>query len=784
VSRAVLIRFVVGALALGITLAVMVAPAAIGLGLVTNRISDSADRVSADLATARLDTDRIPLITTVLDRTGAPLAYLYDQYRLPARFDQISDAMKAAIISVEDRRFYSDHGLDPLAAVRAVAHNSAGGSLQGASTITQQYVKNYLINVVDRDSPANQQADQADTVARKLREAEMAVRLDRAKSKDDILTGYLNLVEFSGNIYGVGAAAAAYFRTTPAALTVPQAALLAGMVNNPNQYNPYTHPQGATDRRNLVIDAMVSAGSLTPAQAAPAKASPLGVVAGGPLVPGSSCLSAAPDAGFFCGYVVSYLRGRGFSAQELQTGGYTIHTTMDPRASAVSKAAVEHNVPTDQDGVANTFALISPQDGGHQVLAMVANRNLGTNAAVGETSANIVANASNVFGAGSAFKIFTTAAALERGVVGLDSELRNPYSACFTPPLTNRYTHCYPVQNDGTSYPDPISLSTALATSPNVAFVDLERRTGMSSVLDMARRLGLRHSLHTNDAGGAPVRDPDDPRARDPRYNEPQLSYFRNLLSFTLGVSPVSTLEMANVSATLLDNGRWCPPDPVLSVTDKDGRPVPFAQRPCEQVVAPGLAATLRAGLGQDTRIGTSATAANNAHWTRPDIGKTGTTNSSESVAFVGGVDGYAASSMLFADGRRPRELCPGPPVHLGDCGHGAFGGTVAAPPYFDAMNQLLAGVPDQPASVPDPVFRDAGNHGAVVPSVVGAPSGDAERTLTARGYPVQVTSEASRAPAGQVVGQSPAGNVAPGTPITLYASSGQAPAIAPTESP
>jgi hypothetical protein len=139
---------------------------------------------------------------------------------------------------------------------------------------------------------------------------------------------------------------------------------------------------------------------------------------------------------------------------------------------------------------------------------------------------------------------------------------------------------------------------------------------------------------------------------------------------------------------------------------------------------------------------------------------------------------------MLFADGRRPKELCPGPPVHLGDCGHGAFGGTVAAPPYFEAMNQLLAGVPDQPAPGPDPVFRDAGNHGATVPSVVGVSSGDAQQTLAARGYPVELTREASRAPAGQVVGQSPAGNVAPGTPITLYTSSGQAPVITPSESP
>jgi membrane peptidoglycan carboxypeptidase len=778
-AKSQLLRIAAAALAVGVLVAVMLSPIAVGVGLLTNRISDSANRVSDSVSDARLTIDQMPLVTTVTDRNGAPLAYLYDQYRLPATFDQISDAMKAAVISVEDRRFYLDKGIDPLATLRAAAHNSSGGSLQGASTITQQYVKNYLINVVDRNNPANQQVDQADTVARKLREAEMAVRLDRNTAKNDILTGYLDLVEFSGNIYGVGAAAAAYFHTTPAQLTVPQAALLAGMVNNPNLYNPYTHPDQALARRNLVIDAMVAAGSITRAQAEPAEAGPLGVVPDGPTVPGSSCISAAPEAGFFCDYVVSYLRESGFTTDQLDTGGYTIRTTLDPGASATIKAAVERNVPADENGVANTFALIKPEDGGHQVLAMVANRNLGTNAAAGEVSTNIVANPSNVFGAGSSFKIFTTAAALERGVVGFDTDLPNPYSACFTPPVTNRYTHCYPVQNDGTSYPDPISLQNALATSPNVAFVNIERKTGMTAVLNMARRLGLRHTLQTNVAGGIPITDPGDPLAHDPRYDERQSRYFRNLLSFTLGVSPVSTLEMANVSATLIDGGRWCPPSPVLALTDRYGRSVPLAQQPCEQVVSTGLANTLLAGLSQDTKIGTSAAAAKAAHWNRPDIGKTGTTNSSESVAFVGAVDGYAASSMLFADGRRPRELCPGPPVHLGNCGHGAFGGTVAAPPYFQAMSQILGNQPDEPVPAPDPDYQNANPHPPMVPYLVGQPGPVAAGTLDQAGYPVRTASLASGAPSGQVIGQSPQGNVPPGTPITLYTSTGRPPAFA-----
>ncbi|MGW4527711.1 hypothetical protein [Amycolatopsis sp. NPDC004378] len=117
------------------------------------------------------------------------------------------------------------------------------------------------------------------------------------------------------------------------------------------------------------------------------------------------------------------------------------------------------------------------------------------------------------------------------------------------------------------------------------------------------------------------------------------------------------------------------------------------------------MADTVLAGLSRDTVSGTSALAARVTGWHRPDIGKTGTTQQSESVTFVGGVNDYAVSSMVFADGAQPRTFCPGPPVHLGSCGNGAFGGTVAAPPYFAAMQSLLAGVPHEPLPEPDPRF-------------------------------------------------------------------------------
>jgi membrane peptidoglycan carboxypeptidase len=691
-------RFVGSCALAGVLVAGVVAPVAMGAGLLSNQVSDSVDGISATLASSEQ-----PLVTTVTDRDGNPIATLFDQYRVPVTYDRIAPTMTAAIVSVEDRRFWSEGGVDPKGMVRAALHDSSGGGTQGGSTITQQYVKNYLINVVDRNNKAAQYADKADTLARKLREAKIAVQLGQSESKEDILTGYLNVVEFTGNVYGVKAAAQAYFHTTPDKLTVPQAAVLAGMVNNPNLYNPYTHPQQALERRNLVIDDMVANRMLAENDAEVAKASPLGVVDNGPDIPSSTCMGAPADAGFFCAYAESYLQQAGFTVDQLDTGGYTIKTTLDPVVSQTVKNAVDANVPTTQDGVANAFAVIRPGQNTHEVLAMVANRDYGTDPARGETSTNIVANASNVFGAGSSFKIFTSAAALESGKAGLDTPLPNQSGQCFVQPGANNHTAPYCVQNDGTNSPDPISLRDGLATSPNVAFVGLESQVGMPAVLDMARRLGLRTTLSTNDAGATP-----DPTSSDPQHSEPQSQYFSNKLSFTLGNSPVSPLEMANVSATLMSGGVWCPPNPILSVTDRYGKAVPVKQQSCEQVVPTGLANTLEAGLSQDTISGTSASAARAAGWSHQDIGKTGTTQESESVAFVGGVDDYAVASMVFADGPHPAEICPGTPVHLGSCGHGAFGGTVAAPPYFHAFSQLLAGRPDTPLPAPDPAYLTA----------------------------------------------------------------------------
>jgi membrane peptidoglycan carboxypeptidase len=209
---------------------------------------------------------------------------------------------------------------------------------------------------------------------------------------------------------------------------------------------------------------------------------------------------------------------------------------------------------------------------------------------------------------------------------------------------------------------------------------------------------------------------------------------------------------------------------------------VPVNQQPCEQVVPQALANTLLNGLSHDTTSeGTSAAPAAAAHWTRPISGKTGTTQLNKSLAFVGFTGGYAASSIVFADGSSPAKICGTNPPHLdgsgGHCGSAGFGGPVAAPTFFNAFNQILAGQPDVPIPGPDPAYMTAVNRGSLVPYVIGDPSDASTNAIKAAGYGVTIVPFNSTTPAGTVVGQTPQGNLVPaGTAITLYVSTGTLP--------
>ena len=400
----------------GLLLAGLAYPLVGGLGHLAGQAIGGAEATTPGVLTGQM-----PSVTTITDDAGAPIAYLYDQDRQVVASDRISTAMKAAIVAIEDRRFFGESGLDARGVLRALVNNSSGGATQGASTLTEQYVKNYDEYVAAR-TPAQQLRATAPDLGRKVREAEVAEQLDHGVPKDQILTWYLNVVSFGNQAFGVQAAARTYFDTTADRLTVPQAALLAGMVQSPAQDDPVRHPAAATARRNLVIDQMAQQGDITLAQAAEATAAPLGV---DPALHGvtEGCLGAG-DAGFFCSYVLDDLARSGISADELRRGGYTVHTTMNRAATEQAKAAVDAEVPPTQPHVADVLSVVSPGADAHRVTAMVANRSYGLDASQQQTTYDLPGAPENL-GAGSVYKIFTSSAYLAQGG-GIDTVIPVP----------------------------------------------------------------------------------------------------------------------------------------------------------------------------------------------------------------------------------------------------------------------------------------------------------------------------------------------------------------------
>jgi membrane peptidoglycan carboxypeptidase len=700
----------------GVLVAGILFPVAGATGVISNQASDTVDRTSSDLVDIPP-----PLVTTVTDSAGTPIATLYEQYRLPVADTQINDAMRWALVSVEDKRFYEHHGVDWKGTMRAAVSNGTGGDTQGASTLTQQYVKNYLINVVYRGDKAGQQKAQEQSIARKLKEARIAIQLETKMTKAQILAGYLNIVEFSRQIYGIGAAAQAYFNTEPAKLTVPQAALLAGLVNNPAVYDPWNHPDKALQRRNLVLDRMVENQKLAQVDADKFKAEPLGVVAGGPNKPAANCVGAGPEAGFFCQYAEDYLLKSGMTHDELYTGGLTIRTTLDPKANHEAKVSAETQVDKNQKNVANTLSLVRPGKTRHEVVALAANRDYGTDAAKGQTVYALPSGVYNTGGAGSTYKIFTTAAAMNQGVAGIYSSVDVPSGytshvfaggARSCPPTgkpLNSNWYCVGNAGDYSGFGGSTTVQEALATSPNTAFVSLEDKLGSTGPgIDMASKLGMRETMASNQGGGTV-----DPNSTDGRVNQSQSQAYGPTAkspgfgAFTLGFSPLSGLELGNVAATILSGGMWCPPTPIVSVTDRNGQPVPVHEAACEQVVPEGLANTLAVGLSKDDQGGgTSAAAAKAVGWDRPLVGKTGTTNDNVSATFVAGTPQMAGAAMTFKFGGGQGGICDAGPGNVRVCPTGnIFGGKAPARTWFGAMKNIMDGQPRVDLPQPDPQY-------------------------------------------------------------------------------
>nr|WP_206038049.1 penicillin-binding protein [Rhodococcus sp. HNM0569] len=736
----------------GVLLAGILFPVAGGFGYASNRAADTVDNVSAELVEGT-----VPAVSTMVDVDGNPIAWLYDQRRFEVPSEKISNDMKLAIVSIEDRRFAEHQGVDWQGTIRAFLTNTSSGEVQqGASTLDQQYVKNYQLLVVAK-TDAERRAAIETTPARKIREIRMALTLDKELTKDEILTRYLNLVPFGNGSFGIQDAAQTYFGIDASELNATQSAMLAGMVQSSSALNPYTNPEGVTARRNTVLDTMIANIPERAAEFRAAKDEPLGVLPEPKTLP-RGCI-AAGDRGFFCDYALQYLAEAGLSREQIDRGGYLIKTTLDPQVQAATKAAVTATASPHLPDIANVMNVVQPGQDQHRVLAMTSSRTYGLDVDAHETVQPQPYSLGGA-GAGSIFKLFTTAAAMEKGL-GTSAVLDVPGrfeargmgsgGAAGCPAAT------YCVENVG-RYPAQMSVTDALAQSPNTAFVKLIQQTGVGPTVDMAVRLGMRSYAEPNTSG----------------FDNRSMADFQkdqNLGSFTLGPTWINPLELSNVAATLASHGKWCPPTPIDSVFDREGKPVSITQQACEQVVEPGLADTLANAMSKDDQPGgTSAAAAGSVGWSLPMSGKTGTTESHMSSGFLGFTNNLAAASYIFGDSPTPGEICSGP---LRSCGDGnLYGGNEPAQTWYKAISPIVNDF--GPTSLPptdDKYVR--GSQAGQVPDVVGMTQSQATSTLQAAGFQVTSLTIDSDAAKGNVVSQAPSGSAVPGSTITISISDG-----------
>ncbi len=740
----------------GVVLAGLAFPVIGGLGLIGKSAADTFNVLPEKLPALSLSQR-----SRMLDKNGNVLATLFTENRVQVRLGSVPLEARQALIAIEDNRFYEHRGIDVKGTLRAVVRNSSSGSVrQGGSTLTQQYVKNILIE--QARTRAGQKAAIERTAKRKLQEAKYSLYLERTLSKDEILEGYLNIAYYGSGVYGIGTAASHYFGVPVSKLDLAQGALLAGLVQNPDRFDPSTHPKAAVTRRNTVLARMQQLGYLTTAEAAKASREALRLRV---TTQKSGCEAPGVTAAFFCDYVLRYLlsgpagAGLGDTRQERQqrlfAGGLTIRTTLDPQVQAAAQQAVDSQVPA-----ADPFRAVAVADtvepGTGAVRAMAVDRVFGDK--VGQTKVNYALGGSVGFQGGSTFKAFVLARALQMGI--------SEHLTLYAPPKYCPKAFTYIVNGEcgvnnagGEGEAGTFDMVSATWDSVNTYFIQLEERTGLVTPPGLAEALGVR-----NLATGAPQ--------LLPKTNP----------SFVLGSPQVSPLAMAAAYAAFAQHGLYCPPRPVISIADAGGRPLTLKNDPCTQALEPAVADTVTSILRgvidgpAPNRTGASASIG------RPAAGKTGTTDSSTAAWFVGYTP--QLSTAVWVGKSTPAAMTQ--VVINGTYYKQVYGGTIPAAIWRSTMNGALAGVPVQNFAGAD--LAVSLGQKAKVPDVLGQSVAAASDILRQAGFAVAVGAgvNAGPIPAGDVGSTSPAaGASAPtGSTVTIRPSTGVAPVATPSPSP
>jgi penicillin-binding protein 1A len=568
--------------------------------------------------------------------------------------DRMPEVMRQAVIAAEDQRFYDHRGIDLRALLRAAYVDATEGRIvEGGSTITQQLVKNLYVG-------------NADTLSRKLKEAVLAWQLEGKLSKEQILRKYLNTVYFGNGAYGIEAAAQTYFGEPASDLTLTQAALLAGVVRAPVDFDPITHPTHARQRRNHVLQLMYDLGSIDLTTLQDALRKPVHLHQN----PQDSGHYVAP---YFVDYFKQWFLSNprfGPTPQDrydlLFSGGLRITTTLVPRLQREAEQAVRSILPYPSDPY-GAMTVLDPRTGA--VEAMVGGRDY-WNPKSRLAKVNLATGGSTGRQTGSAFKPFALVTALENGI-SPSSPLNGSFAKI---PLENG-TYWEPQNAEG-SGAGTVSLTTATVDSINIAYANLEVElgdgdayAGARKIVETAHRMGIRCCPTTS--------VPASPLVAVP--------------AAVLGANEVSTLEMASAYGTLAHGGQHVQPTPVLQITRADGTVLYRATPHPKQVVDPSVVSVADDILQKVVQYGTG-TAANIG---RPQIGKTGTNSDFTDAWFVGAIPQMVTAVWVgFPQGLIP--MCCGR-VRIGE----VFGGTWPAQIWHAFMSAATIHLPVRPFPTP-----------------------------------------------------------------------------------
>ncbi|WP_242900909.1 penicillin-binding protein [Actinomadura terrae] len=733
----------------GVLVALMILPTACTAGVGTR---DAAHWFGSE--PEGLSTSGVPQRSRILAADGSTIATFFYQNRVDVPLKGIAPIARRAVLAIEDSRFYEHGAIDSQGTLRALASNLSNGKVtQGGSGITQQYVKNLLLTTAD--SRAEQRAAKEISPARKIRELRYAVALEKRYPKDEILRRYLNIAYYGDGAYGIEAAARHYFSKPAAKLDLAESALLAAVIRYPYAYDPVHHPGVARERRDIVLRRMAELGWIDHATAEATARQPIALRVQDAR---SGCVTSG--APFFCDYVqreilTSPVFGKTPQEREklLKRGGLTIRTTLDRRAQRAAQKAVDGHVPRRNSAhKAAAEAMVEPGTG--EIKAMVVDRTLGPDRERGKTWINFAADADHGSSigmqAGSTFKAFTLAAALDDGL---------PFGTRLMAPRS--YTAVGYRDCKGRSRGDPgtplrnaadgeggksFSLVTGTHHSVNTFFLALEKKVGLCETVRMAEKLGMRQ------ADG------------DPLEQYP---------SFTLGFNPVSPVRLAAAYAAFGARGRYCSPIAIRRVTDASGHQIKVPGAGCKQAIDKDVADAVNYVLSGVLTKGT----AKGLGLGRPAAGKTGTVDNF-SAAWFAGYTPELASAVWVGDPRGGyrypmQDLCMD-----GECYGAVFGATIPAPIWQQSMLGALADTPAGSFHRPPSHFfsKGSGEDKAKVPDVRGMRPVEAVAKLRAAGFRTRVGApvESEKYPKGTVAEMEPGARTAePGDTITLRPSKG-----------